>query len=49
MEIISTSNLVPLENEKTTACNFEAMAMHSFVIPHDFMKDQIASYAYLPS
>ena len=44
MEVVSTSNLVSLEKKKkeTTACNFQIMAMNTFVIPHDLMKGQIA-------
>ena len=48
MEVGSTSNLVSSENEKTTtACNFQTMAMNSFVIPHDLMRGQTGSYAYM--
>ena len=47
MEVVSTWNVVSSENEKiTTACNFQAMAMNSFVMEHDLMRDQIGSYAY---
>ena len=35
------------KQKKTTACNFQTMAMNSFVIPHDLMKDQMGTYAYL--
>ena len=47
MEIVSTSNLVSLEKKKkkkkeTTACNFQIMAINTFVIPHDLMRGQIA-------
>ena len=45
MEVVSTSNLVSLEKKKkkeTTACNFQIMAMNTFVIPHDLMRGQIA-------
>ena len=31
MEVISTSNLVSLKNEKTSACNFQTMAINFFV------------------
>ena len=31
MEVISTSNLVSSKTEKTSACNFQTMAMNSFV------------------
>ena len=49
MEVISTSNLISSENEKkeTTTCNFQTMAMISFVIPHDLMRGQMATYAYM--
>ena len=48
MEVVSTSNLVSSENEETkTACNFQTMAMNSFVMPHDLMRGQIGSYAYM--
>ena len=48
MEVVSTSNLVSSENEKTTtACNFQTMAMNSFVMAHDLMRGQIRSYAYM--
>ena len=48
MEVVSTLNLVSLENEKiTTACNFQTMAMNSSVMPHDLMRGQIGSYAYM--
>ena len=40
--------LVSLETEKTTTtCNFQTMAMNSFVVPHDLMRNQIGSYAYM--
>ena len=48
MEVVSTSNLVSLEKKKkkkkkeTTACNFQIMAMNTFVIPHDLMRGEIA-------
>ena len=33
MEVVSTSNLVSSETEKTTAaCNFQTMAMKTFVM-----------------
>ena len=41
MEVVSTSTLVSSKNEKrkkTTACNFQIMAVNSFVIPHDLMR-----------
>ena len=48
MEVVSTSDLVSLENEKmTAACNFQTMAINSSVMPHDLMRDQIGSYAYM--
>ena len=37
MEVVSISNLVSSEKEKTTTCNFETMAMNSSVMPHDLM------------
>ena len=41
VEVVSTSNLVSSENEKaTTACNFQTMAMNSFAIAYDFIRDQ---------
>ena len=41
MEVVSTSNLVSLETEKTaTACNFQTVAINSLVMPHDLMRDQ---------
>ena len=47
MEVVSTLNVVSSEKEKTTtACNFQAMAMNSFVMELDLMRDQIGSYAY---
>ena len=33
--------------KKTTACNFQTMAMNSSVMPHDLMRGQIESYAYM--
>ena len=47
MGIESTSNLVSLENEKITACNFQIMVMNSSVMPHDLIRGQIGSYAYM--
>ena len=49
MEVVSTSNLVSSESKKkkTTACNFQTKAMNSFVIPHDLMRDQMGTHAYL--
>ena len=48
MEVVSTSNLVSSENEKiTTACILQTMVMNFFVMPHDLMRDQIGSYAYM--
>ena len=44
MEVVSNSNLVFSETEKTTtACNFQNV--NSFVMSHDLMKGQIKSYA----
>ena len=46
MEVVSSSDLVSLETEKTTtACNFQTMGMSSFVMPHDLMRGQIGSCA----
>ena len=46
MDVVSTSNLVSSENKKkTTACNFQTMAMNSFVISHDLMTGQMGTYA----
>ena len=43
MEVVSTSNLVSVETEKTpTACNFQNM--NSFVMSHDLMRGQIGSH-----
>ena len=48
MVVVSISNLNFSETEKTTmACNFQAMAMNSFVKPRDVMRGQIGSYAYM--
>ena len=48
MEAVSTSNLGSSENKKiTTASNFQTMAMKSSVMPHDLMRGQIGSYAYI--
>ena len=48
MEVVSTTNLVSSENEKiTTASHFQTMAMKSSVMPHDLMRGQIGSYAYI--
>ena len=48
MEVVSTSNLVSSETEETTtACNVQTMAMNSFVMPYDLMRDQIGSYGYM--
>ena len=46
MDVISTLNLVSSENEKKTACNFQIMAVNSFVISHDLRRDQIGTYEY---
>ena len=48
MEVVSTLNLVSSENKQTnkkTACNFQTMALNSFVIPHDLMRGQMETYA----
>ena len=46
MEVVSTSNLVSSENEKTTTvCSFQTTAMNSFFMPHDLMRGQIGRYA----
>ena len=48
MEEVSTSNLVSSENEKKkTACNFQTMTINSFVIPHDLIRGQMGTYAYM--
>ena len=48
MKVVSTSNLVSSENEKiTTASNFQTMAMKPSVMPHNLMRGQIGSYAYV--
>ena len=45
MEVVSTSNLVSSEAEKTTTiCNFENMNITSFIMPHDLMRGQIENY-----
>ena len=48
MDVVSTSNLVSLETEKTTAAwNFQTMAMNSFVMPRDLQRckyDAIRSF-----
>ena len=47
MEVVSTSNLVSLEAEKTaTAYNFQTMPINSFM-PHDLVRGQIGSYGYM--
>ena len=46
MGVVSTSNLVSSENEKTPACNFQTMAMNSFVMPHNLIRGQ-RSYTYM--
>ena len=38
MGVISTSNLVSSENEKATACNFQTIAMNSFVMTNDLIR-----------
>ena len=48
MEVVSVSNLVFSRNRKTTAaCDFLNMVVTSFVMSHDFMRDQLGSYAYM--
>ena len=51
MDLVSTSNLVSWENEKTrTFCKFQTMAitsMNTFVMSHDLIRGQIGSYAYI--
>ena len=48
MKIVSTSNLVSSEAEKTTtARNFQTMSINSFVVLHDLMRGQIGSYGYM--
>ena len=48
MEVVSISNLVSSEAEKTTiASNFQTMPINSFVMPHDLMRGQIGSYGYM--
>ena len=47
MEIVSNSNLVSLEAEKTAACNLQTMSIDFFVMPHDLVKGQIGSYGYM--
>ena len=48
MEVVSTSNLVSSEAEKTTTtCNFQTMNINSFVMSHDLMRGQIGSYGYM--
>ena len=48
MKVVSTSRLISLENKKiTTARNFQNANMNSSVMPHDLMRGQIGSYAYV--
>ena len=48
MELVSTSNLISSEAEKTTTtCNFQTMNINSFVMSHDLMRGQIGSYGYM--
>ena len=48
MEVVSTSNLVSSETKKTTTvCNFQIIAINSFVMPHDLMRGQIGSHTYM--
>ena len=47
MEMVSTSNLVYSENKKTTtACSFQTLAMNSFIMLNDLIREQIGRYAY---
>ena len=47
MELVSTSNLVSLQRDKTTtACNLQTMPINSFM-PHDLMRGQIGRYEYM--
>ena len=45
MEVVSISNLVTSENEKNfvivKTCNSQAMAINSFVIPHDWQNGNL--------
>ena len=45
MAVVSISNLVLSETKN--ARNFQSMAMNCFVKPHDLMKGQLESYAYM--
>ena len=47
MEVVSISNLVSSEAEKTTTCNFQTMNINSFVIPYDLMRGQTGGYGYM--
>ena len=48
MEVVSTSNFLSSETEKTTtADSFQAMAMNSYVTLHDLMRGQTGSYKYI--
>ena len=48
MEVVSVSNLVSSETEKTTTvCNFQTMAINSFVMPHDLIRGQIGNHVYM--
>ena len=45
MKVVSSKK----EKKKTAACNFQTMAMNSFVITvitHDLMRGQMGTYAY---
>ena len=35
------------KKKRKTACDFQTMAINSFVIPHDLMRGQMGTYAYL--
>ena len=49
MEVVSTSNLVSSKNQKKQQLViFKPWPYgHSFVMPHDLMRGQIGSYAYM--
>ena len=48
MEVVSTSNLVSSDAEKTTTtCNFQTMNIDYFFMSHDLMRGQIGSYGYI--
>ena len=55
MELVSTLNLISLENEKKKkkkkkkkiACNIQTMTMNSFIMPHGLMRGQMGACAYM--